>query len=199
MSAELCLAAVPSRPKETKAARSPQTDMFNEDHVTGILYWIGRERLGMLGMHVIDWMLAVIPKLCNGAENWAFLKHTKWFVHLYIPILSTRILQERGGGVFSPPSVFVDREKTMARCAAKLHIPVRPTIADIMKNFDPRSLQLRSPVQVKWPHLKKVLGCNTATVVERKFWNFQGIIQNIISAQDIRIYISSPKGHNSCM
>ena len=33
-----------------------------------------------------------------------------------------------------------------------------------------------SPGQVKWPHLRKLSNRVTATVVERKIWNFQDLL-----------------------
>ena len=33
-----------------------------------------------------------------------------------------------------------------------------------------------SPGQVKWPHLRKLSSRVTATVVERKIWNFQDLV-----------------------
>ena len=45
------------------------------------------------------------------------------------------------------------------------------------ENFRPRSPKIRSPGQVKWPHLrKKNYNRVTATVVERKIWSFQDLV-----------------------
>ena len=45
------------------------------------------------------------------------------------------------------------------------------------ENFRSRSPKVRSPGQVKGPHLRKKLSNDdTATVVERKIWNFQDLV-----------------------
>ena len=47
------------------------------------------------------------------------------------------------------------------------------------ENFSSRSPKFRSPDQVKWPHLRKKKKSNRvpATLVERKIWNFQDLVQ----------------------
>ena len=83
-----------------------------------------------------------------------------------------------GGGVWTPPWVFfVIAKKTKARSAAVFCIAVRTTVPQLSSNLRSRWPKVRSPGQVKWSHLRKKNYYRvTATVVERKMWNFQDLV-----------------------
>ena len=99
-----------------------------------------------------------------------------------------------GGGAFlRPPQVFRRRPMFQKRPRA-----APPVLAHfiihlfriVSENFSPRSSKVRSPVEVKWPNLRKVQTRVLATRVDRSLWNFQQLLRLTRCTQCIsRIFV----------